>query len=61
VRYARAEYRRSAATTGLDDFGTAYPSRPLRETVAPNQEWDWNPGVLEKVFYRNAYRLMKMD
>lgn len=54
----------TAANTFFPDrtlFGTAYPSRPLRETVVSYREWNWKPGVLEKVLYKNARRLMKMD
>jgi predicted TIM-barrel fold metal-dependent hydrolase len=42
-------------------FGTAYPARPHRELVAAYQEWDWAPGVLQKVLRENALRLMKMQ
>ena len=57
------EYIRAANTYFPDRtlFGTAYPSRPLRETVMSYKEWDWKPGVLDKVLYKNARRLMKMD
>lgn len=57
------EYVKAANTFFPDRtlFGTAYPSRPLGETVVSYKEWDWKPGVLEKVLYKNAHRLMKMD
>ena len=42
-------------------FGTAYPSRPLRETVEAYKKWDWGPGVFDKVMYQNACRLMRLD
>lgn len=53
----------TAANNYFDDrmlFGTAYPSKPLAPMVQRYREWDWAPGVLDKVFYKNALRLMKM-
>lgn len=41
-------------------FGTAYPSRPLVESVAAFQAWDFEPGVKEKVLGLNALKLMRM-
>lgn len=41
-------------------FGTAYPSRPLVESVRAFNEWSFLPGVKEKVLYENALRLMRM-
>lgn len=57
------EYVRGANTYFADRtlFGSAYPSRPLRETVESYKEWDWKPGVLEKVLFKNARRLMKLE
>ncbi len=57
------EYVRGANAPFMERtlFGTAYPSRPLRETVEAYKKWDWGPGVFEKVRYKNASRLMKLD
>ena len=41
-------------------FGTAYPSRPHRGLIDGYKEWDWAPGVLQRVLRENALRLMKM-
>ena len=41
-------------------FGTAYPSRPLVESVKAFDEWTFAPGVKEKVLGRNALRVMRM-
>jgi hypothetical protein len=42
-------------------FGTAYPSRPLLESVQTFNDWPFAAGVKEKVLGRNALRVMKMD
>ena len=42
-------------------FGTAYPSRPLPESVEAFDAWEFEPGVKEKILYENALRIMKMD
>jgi predicted TIM-barrel fold metal-dependent hydrolase len=42
-------------------FGTNYPTRPLVESVQAFAEWTFAPGVKEKVLYKNALRVMKMD
>jgi uncharacterized protein len=39
-------------------FGTAYPSRPLKESVEAFMQWDFDPQVRKKVFYENAARLL---
>ena len=52
-----------AANMYLSDrtvFGTAYPSRPLIESVQAFDQWTFSPGVKEKVLYKNALRLMRM-
>jgi predicted TIM-barrel fold metal-dependent hydrolase len=41
-------------------FGTAYPSRPLVESVQAFNEWSFKPGVKEKVLGRNAATLLKL-
>lgn len=41
-------------------FGTAYPSRPLVESVQTFDEWTFAPGVKEKVLGLNALRVMRM-
>ena len=58
-----AEYVK-AANFYLSDrvlFGTAYPSRPLVESVATFNDWTFEAGVKEHVLGRNALRLMHMD
>ena len=58
-----AEYVK-AANSYLPDrvlFGTAYPSRPLVESVQAFDEWIFEPGVKEQVLGLNALRLMQMD
>src|ERR1043166_155268 len=42
-------------------FGTSYPSKPLAAMVREYQQWDWLPGVMDKVLHRNARRLMRME
>ncbi|MCC6533308.1 MAG: amidohydrolase [Burkholderiales bacterium] len=42
-------------------FGTAYPSRPLKESVAAFREWGLPPALEEAVLYRNAARLLKLE
>lgn len=52
-----------AANTFLADrtlFGTAYPSRPLVESVEAFDKWTFAPGVKEKVLGLNAARLLKV-
>ena len=41
-------------------FGTAYPSRPLKESVAAFKEWDLTPELQRNVLYGNAARLLKL-
>ena len=41
-------------------FGTSYPSKPLAAMVEAYKDWDWFPGVSEKVLHQNARRLMRM-
>jgi len=53
-----------AANLYLSDrtvFGTAYPTRPLVESVRAFNEWSFAPGVKEKVLFKNALRLMRMN
>jgi len=42
-------------------FGTAYPSRPLKESVEAFKQWGLSPELQEKVLYRNAARLLKLE
>jgi len=52
-----------AANSFLGDrllFGTAYPSRPLIESVRAFDKWSFEPGVKEKVLAKNALRVMRM-
>lgn len=42
-------------------FGTSYPSKPLKPMVDAYSDWDWAPGVREKVLHENARRLMRID
>jgi predicted TIM-barrel fold metal-dependent hydrolase len=41
-------------------FGTSYPSKPLDAMVRAYSEWDWAPGLREKVLHANARRLMRI-
>jgi uncharacterized protein len=41
-------------------FGTAYPSRPLKESVEAFRQWGLPRELEEKVLYRNAARLLKL-
>ena len=53
-----------AANSFLGDrllFGTAYPSRPLIESVQAFDKWSFEPGVKEKVLGKNALRVMRME
>jgi len=56
------EYFKAASTFAADRtvFGTAYPARPHSGLVAGYKEWDWPPGVQDKVLRENALRLMRM-
>ncbi|HZP79207.1 MAG TPA: amidohydrolase family protein [Pseudolabrys sp.] len=54
----------NAANSFLSDrilFGTAYPSRPLIESVEAFDQWRFEPGVKEKVLGKNALRVMRME
>lgn len=41
-------------------WGTAYPSRPLKESVEAFCEWEFAPGVRDKILGENALRIMQM-
>jgi predicted TIM-barrel fold metal-dependent hydrolase len=41
-------------------FGTAYPTRPLKESLESFNKWEFAPGVKEKVLGANALRIMNM-
>lgn len=41
-------------------FGTAYPSRPLKESVEAFMKWEFAPGLREKVLYENAAHLLSL-
>lgn len=41
-------------------FGTAYPSRPLVETVVSARNLGWPEGVLERVMFGNAAALLNL-
>lgn len=41
-------------------YSSNYPSRPHREMIQAYAEWDWAPGVLDRVMGQNALRLMRM-
>jgi len=58
-----AEYIRAANSFLADRllFGTAYPSRPLVESVQAFHKWEFGPGVKEKVMGKNALRVMRID
>ncbi len=64
VNMPGAEDYVKAANMYLSDrvlFGTAYPTRPLVESVRAFEEWPFMAGVKEKVLYKNALRLMRMN
>ena len=42
-------------------FGTAYPSRPLKESVEGFKQWDLDKELAEKILHKNAARLMGME
>ena len=42
-------------------FGTAYPSRPLKESVQAFLEWKLSSELQEKILYRNAARLFHIE
>lgn len=53
-----------AAQLFLEDrllFGTAYPSRPLKESVQGFMEWDISPWLRDKILYRNAARVLGIE
>ncbi len=53
-----------AANSILGDkmlFATAFPFNPLKPIVERFTQLSFNPDVLEKVMYRNAARLLKLD
>jgi len=60
---AAQEYVRAANHYFSDRalFGTSYPSKPLAPMVRAYDEWEWAPGVREKVLHENARRLMRMS
>jgi uncharacterized protein len=41
-------------------FGTAYPSRPLKESVEAFRQWELPRELEEKILFRNAARLLKI-
>jgi len=52
-----------AANMYLSDrtlFGTAYPTRPLVESVQAFDQWSFSPGVRERILYKNAHNLMRL-
>jgi predicted TIM-barrel fold metal-dependent hydrolase len=42
-------------------FGSAYPSRPLKESVEAFNYWSFSDGLKEKVLGRNALKVMNME
>jgi predicted TIM-barrel fold metal-dependent hydrolase len=60
---AAQEYVRAANHYFRDRalFGTSYPSKPLAPMVRAYGEWEWAPGVREKVLHENARRLMRLS
>lgn len=52
-----------AANMYLSDrtlFGTAYPTRPLVESVQAFEQWSFAPGVRDLILSKNAQRLMNL-
>ena len=41
-------------------FGTAYPTRPLKESVEAFDQWSFSPGVRDRILYKNAHNLMRL-
>jgi predicted TIM-barrel fold metal-dependent hydrolase len=41
-------------------FGTAYPTRPLVESVQAFDQWSFSPGVRDRILYKNAHDLMRL-
>jgi len=41
-------------------FGTAYPSRPLKESVAAFGQWGLDPALARKILHDNARRLLDL-
>ncbi|MFG1474444.1 amidohydrolase family protein [Xanthobacter agilis] len=41
-------------------FGSSYPFRPIGQTIADFQKVGFREGVLEKLFYKNAARLLNI-
>jgi hypothetical protein len=39
-------------------FGTAYPTRPLDESVEDFLGMGWSPTIVDKILYDNAARLL---
>jgi hypothetical protein len=53
-----------AANLFLSDrtlWGTEYPSRGHAEALAAVHKFNWKPGVLQKVLFDNAARLLRLD
>jgi predicted TIM-barrel fold metal-dependent hydrolase len=42
-------------------FGTAYPSRPLRESLEAFMEWDLTPELRDKILFKNAARVLGLE
>lgn len=42
-------------------YGTAYPSRPLKESLEGFLHWDLAPELRDKILYRNAARVLGME
>lgn len=52
-----------AANSFLADqflFGSSYPFRPIRQSIDDYATAGFRPGVLDKVFHKNAERLLKL-
>ena len=42
-------------------FGTAYPSRPLKESVQAFRQWDLSPKLADAILHLNAARLLGLE
>ncbi|MPZ46726.1 MAG: amidohydrolase family protein [Betaproteobacteria bacterium] len=42
-------------------FGTAYPSRPLKESLEAFMEWDLTGELRDKILFKNAARVLGLD
>ena len=64
ISFPGGEQYAEAAKWGLADqilFGSCYPNVPYDFSIKHYQKYQFEPDVAEKVFYRNAARLLKVE